>query len=186
LQRKDDEIIRQKGLADLPGLERRLGLQTVDQIIADMKAAGQEADDANAFLERYWKTIIDATITIHEGRHALDQKQYQGPKALTSEELEFRAKLSELEFSEYPRLDLGRMVNGQIGGDSSHGKANTRILKELKGWIEAKSRTVEGLDSNKPLLPQAYKLTDTQIREFACSLDQACTTASKSVSAIGK
>lgn len=174
LVKRDDEILQTKQLADLPGLAERLRLQTIDLILADMKAAGEAPDDDNAFQGRYWRALVGATITIHEGRHVLDQKQYAGEQALSSEELEFRAKLSELQFGEYPRLSLGKMVNGQIGGDSSHGKANTRVLRELGLWIESHSAAVEGFKTNRPALAQVDKLSDKQIRAFACSLDPAC------------
>ena len=173
LRKRDDEILQTKQLADLPGLAERLRLQTIDQIVGDMKAAG-EADDDNAFQGRYWRALVGATITIHEGRHVLDQVQYTGEQALPSEELEYRAKLSELQFGEYPRLSLSKMVNGQIGGESNHGKANTRILKEIGLWIEGNAATVEGFDAKRPVLSQIDKLSDKQMRIFACSRDPAC------------
>jgi hypothetical protein len=172
LQKREDEILQTKQLADLPGLAERLRFQTIDQIVGDMKSAGE--DDDNAFQGRYWRALIGATITIHEGRHVLDQMQYTGEQALSSEELEYRAKLSELQFGEYPRLSLSKMVNGQIGGESNHGKANTRILKEIGIWISENAATVEGFNSNKPVLLQIDKLNDRQFRVFACSRDPAC------------
>ena len=172
LRKRDEEILKTKQLADLPGLAERLRLQTIDQIVGDIKSAG-EADD-NAFQGRYWRALIGATITIHEGRHVLDQKQYTGEQALSSEELEYRAKLSELQFGEYPRLSLSKMVNGQIGGESNHAKANTRILNEIGIWIKGNAATVEGLDANWPALSQIDKLSDKQMRLFACSRDPAC------------
>ena len=72
-------------------------------------------------------------------------------------------------------LSLSKMVNGQIGGESNHGKANTRILKELGVWIESNSAAVEGFDPNKPALSQIDKLSDKQLRALACSRDPACT-----------
>jgi len=172
LRKRDDEILQTNQLADLPGLAERLRLQTIDQIVGDMKSAG-EADD-NAFQGRYWRALIGATITIHEGRHVLDQKQYTGEQALSSEELEYRAKLSELQFGEYPCLSLSKMVNGQIGGESNHGKANTRILKEIGIWITGNAASVEGFDAKRPVLSQIDKLSDKQMRLFACSRDPAC------------
>jgi len=172
LRKRDDAILQTKQLADLPGLAERLRLQTIDQVVGDIKSAG-EADD-NAFQGRYWRALIGATITIHEGRHVLDQKQYTGEQALSSEELEYRAKLSELQFAEYPRLSLSKMVNGQIGSESNHGKANTRILKELGVWINGNAANVEGFDATRPVLSQIDKLSDKQMRLFACSRDPAC------------
>ena len=66
------------------------------------------------------------------------------------------------------------MVNGQIGGESNHGKANTRILEEIGLWIEGNAATVEGFDAKTPVLSQIDKLSDKQLRIFACSRDPAC------------
>jgi hypothetical protein len=174
LTKRDEEILQRKHLADLQGLAARLRLQTIDEILADMKAAGEAPDDDNAFQGRYWRALVGATITIHEGRHVLDQLQYSWDKALSSEELEFRAKLSELQFAEHPRLSLSKIVNGQIGGESNHAKANTRLLTELGLWIERHSPEVERFNTDRPVLSQIDQLTDQQIRVFACSRDPAC------------
>jgi hypothetical protein len=66
------------------------------------------------------------------------------------------------------------MVNGQIGGESNHGRANTRILKEIGIWIEGNAASVEGFDAKRPVLSQIDKLSDKQMRIFACSRDPAC------------
>ena len=174
LRKRDDEILQAKQLADLQGLAQRLRLQTIDQIVGDIKAAGETLDDDSAFQGRYWRALVGATITIHEGRHVLDQKQYAGEQALSSEELEFRAKLSELQFGEYPRLSLSKMANGQIGGESNHGKANTRVLKELGLWIGDNAAAIEGFNTDGPALSQIDRLSDKQLRAFACSRDPAC------------
>lgn len=169
LRKGDDEVLQAGRLADLRGMSDRLRLQSTDQICAAMKDAGESADNAKAFQARYWRALVGATITIHEGRHALDQKQYPGAQALSSEELEYRAKLSELEFGEYPRMSLASIVTGQIGGESSHGKANTRLLRDLRQWIETHSSEVSGFDSHRLPLAQIDKLTDHQLRAFATS-----------------
>jgi len=174
LLKRDDEVLQTKHLADLPGLAQRLRLQTIDQILSDMKAAGEAPDGDDAFPGRYWRALVGATITVHEGRHVLDQMQYTGEHALSSEELEFRAKLSELQFGEYPRLSLSKMVNAQIGGEINHGEANTGILKHLGDWIQSNSAALEGFNPKKPALSQIDKLTDKQLRVFACSRDPAC------------
>jgi hypothetical protein len=174
LVKRDEETLQTRPLGDLHGLAQRLQLQAIDQIVADVRSHGEDPDDDNAFQGRYWRAILWATITVHEGRHILDQMQYPGDRALSSEELEFRAKLSELQFDEYPRLSLRRMVTGQIGGESSHAKANTRILKELGLWIEKNSTAVEGFNPDRPVWSQIDKLTDKQLRSFACSRDPAC------------
>jgi hypothetical protein len=174
LTKRDEEILQRKQLADLQGLAARLRLQAIDEILADMKAGGEAPDDDSAFQGRYWRALVGATITIHEGRHVLDQLQYSGDNALSSEELEFRAKLSELQFDEHPRLSLSKIVNGQIGGESNHAKANTRLLTELGLWIERHSPEVERFNTERPVLSQIDQLTDQQIRVFACSRDPAC------------
>ena len=172
LAERDATAVRQRGLADLPGLAERLRLQAIDGIVADL-AAGEHRDDATAFQSAYWDALVDGTITIHEGRHVLDQAQFRDADALSSDELEYRAKLSELRFALQPRIDLAKLVVGQIGGDTGHGRANTRILGELGRWTEAHATTVDGFDPRVPAVVQVDRLTDEQIRAFASAADPA-------------
>lgn len=148
-------------LNGLPRLAARLKLQAIDQI------AERTGPDATAFQSAYWHALVEGTLTVHEGRHALDQQQFRDGNALSSEELEYRAKLAELRFAPYPRLDLAKIAGGVFGGDTSHGQANSRVLTELAGWAEEHC-----LDEDDPSLMSLDRLTDDQLRSFATAFDR--------------
>lgn len=147
------------GVAELPATSRRLTLQAIDQI------AAQTADDA-AFVATHWSETVHYSITLHEGRHALDQAAGD----FTSAELEFRAKLSQIALSDYPRLGLAN-VAGQTLGDTPHGAANRRILEGYRNWMRRHRREIAGFDRNQPALSQLHLLTDQQIIHIARSMD---------------
>jgi hypothetical protein len=172
--RGDAQRVHDHGLVDLLGVAAHLRLQVVDQIVADIQVTGHQADDANAFQARYWDGMLQGSITVHEGRHVLDQAEYAGERALSSPELEYRAKLSELQFAIFPKLDLSTMVTGQIGSDSSHGAANTRILQGLERWMDSHRGQIADFHSEIPTVLQIPLLTDAQLRDFGCAEDPAC------------
>ena len=147
-------------LDGLPALSERLKLQAIDQI------ADSTGDDATAFLSAYWHALVEGTLTVHEGRHALDQQQFRDGDALSSDELEYRAKLAELRFAPYPRLDLSKIAGGLFGGETSHGHANERILTELAAWAAEHC-----VDADDPLTALDL-LDDEQIRAFATAFDR--------------
>lgn len=159
-------------VAYLPGLADRLRIQAAAQIGERAKAIAGKADDLRtAFLEEYWRASLQQSIFTHEGRHALDQSVPKGHARLDHPHLEYRAKLSELALSDYPRLALFEINDSSIGGGNAHGKANARVLKAYVDWIRRNSGSVAGYDPALPPMAQIDKLTDDQIRTIARSLD---------------
>ena len=64
------------------------------------------------FMDKYEEYRDDALMFAHEGRHSLEMKfMPEKFKKWTSAEREFHAKLSQIVFSEEPRLELAVMVN---------------------------------------------------------------------------
>src|SRR5690606_26962554 len=106
----------------------------------------------------YWRATIQHSITLHEGRHALDKAS----GAFTGDELEFRAKLSEIALADYPRLALANIA-GQTLGDTAHGLANRRLLEGYRSWIRRHRREIAGFDRSAPALAQLHLLSDAQI-----------------------
>jgi hypothetical protein len=149
------------GVAALPAASDRLELQAIDQI------AARTSGDDGAFLAAFWRETVNTSITLHEGRHALDQA---ANAAMAGEELEFRAKLSEIALSGYPRLGLAN-VAGQAQGDTAHGQANRRVLEGYRRWMRAHRREIAGFDRRAPTLAQLHLLSDDQIIAAAQSLD---------------
>jgi hypothetical protein len=167
----DDEIARKDAAAYLPGLAARLDWQGMNGIIERLRAQGVPPSDLKQrFIVTYTRIGLDANFFAHEGRHVLDKRTYG--KSLDSEELEFRAKLSEIAFSDAPRWSFGPIVNANIADPSSpHGRANKRIMRGLVDWMSSNRARIAGLDSTRPLLPQLDKLSDDQMREAMRSMD---------------
>ena len=169
-QRAAEDIAKLKArpVATLEGLNDRLQLQLVDQIWAGARSkASSEADIRRAFLAEYSRANLNQSIRVHEGRHAIDETLHLNVK---QPELEYRAKLSELALTAYPRMALANM-NRSLEGDGPHDQAGARIFGEYRKWIETHPNEVMGFDPAKPALAQLDKLTDGQLREVASALD---------------
>lgn len=148
------------GVSELPETSARLKLQAIDQLMRD---AG---DDPAAFIAAHWRETVNYSIVLHEGRHALDKASGQ----FSSPDLEFRAKLSQIALSDYPRMGLANVAGGPIN-DTPHGQANRRVLEGFRAWMGAHRREIAGFDPNAPTLSQLGLLTDDQIRAAARSMD---------------
>jgi hypothetical protein len=148
------------GVATLPATSNRLTMQAIDQI------AARTGSDDGAFIADHWRATIQYSITLHEGRHALDKASGR----FSNVELEFRAKLSQIALADYPRLGLAN-VAGQTLGDTPHGDANRRILEGYRRWMRRHARDIAGFDRNQATLSQLHLLSDDQIRAAARSMD---------------
>jgi hypothetical protein len=149
------------GVAELMATSNRLKQQVYDAIAARVGA------DDDAFIAEVWRATNQYSITSHEGRHALDKIDEPG---LSSAQLEFRAKLSQIIFADYPRLGLGS-VAGQPINNTAHGQGNRRVLEGYRRWMRAHRNEIAGFDRNQPTLSQLDKLTDEQIIAAARSMD---------------
>jgi len=166
----DDEIARRNPTAFMPGLAARLDWQGPNNILERARRAAPTSEVKARFMIDYLRIGLDANFFAHEGRHILDQQAFGD--SMQSEELEFRAKLSEIAFSEEPRLSFGPITNPTIDdANSPHGRANKRIMKGLVAWMEAHRADIAGLDTARPLLPQLDKLSDDQLRAAMRSMD---------------
>jgi hypothetical protein len=169
LTASDDDIARKDAGAYLPGLAARLDWQGLNAILDHARAQGAH-DLKQRFIVDYTRIGLDANFFAHEGRHVLDKQAFG--KSLDSEELEFRAKLSEIAFSEQPRWSFGPIMNANIADKTSpHGRANKRIMQGLIAWMDKHRAAIAGFDATRPLLPQFDKLTDDQMRAAMRAMD---------------
>ena len=171
LAREDLERLRAAPVAELRGLQARLYLQMLDRVAAVARARG--GDFRTAFLSEYYHGLIRQSIYLHETRHIVDGRLHvdDGHEAVPSTGLEYRAKLTELGLSDYPRMAFWNMIDANIGAATSHGQANARIMELYRSWIEAHGSEVMGYDPAMPALAQVDKLTDDQIRAIAQGAD---------------
>lgn len=156
----------------LPGLSSRLGLQAIAIVAAEARAkASGESGFIAAFRRSWWDHEIYSSITLHEGRHVLDEISYTGTRELSAPELEFRGKLSEIGYSDLPRNALADILGAELARDTSHGQANARIMALYRGWVKTHAAEVAGFDPAQPAALQIDKLSDDQIRLIAHQAD---------------
>ncbi len=164
---RDRERVKDDEVAALRGLESRLSDQYAESLRQRLEKEGLSGDALrDAFLRTVRRDSDAASIWAHEGRHAID-------KAMgihDDEELEFRAKLSEVQFAPGPRGSLGSILS-PVGGSSAHGKANERVLKGIVAWMNAHAAEVSGFEPGVARLTQLDRLTDDQLRAACRSLD---------------
>lgn len=149
------------GVAQVSATAARLDQQVYDQIAAQVVA------DDEAFIAEVWRATNQYSITSHEGRHALDNASEPG---LSTAQLEFRAKLSQIIFADYPRLGLASVAGQQLN-NTPHGIGNRRVLQGYRRWMRAHRSEIAGFDRSQPTLSQLDKLTDAQIVAIARSMD---------------
>jgi hypothetical protein len=156
----------------LPGLAGRLTLQAITAVAAEARAkAPDEAGFIAAFRRAWWDHEIQSSITLHEGRHVLDEISYAGAQELSAPELEYRGKLSEIGYSDLPRNALSGILGAELARDTSHGAANARIMALYRDWVAAHAGEVAGIDPAQPAALQIDKLSDDQIRAIAHQAD---------------
>jgi len=172
LAEQDLAALAKSRVAFLPGLADRLRMQVAAQIgDRARRLARGEGDLRRIFLDEYWRATFQDSILVHEGRHAIDRSLVTGLARLDDSNLEYRAKLSQLALSEFPRLALLNINDPTVGGDSGHGIANARVLRALGEWIDANRGEVRGYDAALPALVQIDRLADAQLRAIARTLE---------------
>lgn len=149
-------------VAYLPGARARMDRDARLALLDSLRAAGLAGMELEAAFQRAYGTAIqESSIFAHEGRHAIDRALGR----FDAEELEYRAKLSEVAFAPRPRLALHGIISSTLGDRTPHGRANERALTGVLAWMQAHAEEIAGLDASAPLLPQMPLLTDAQLRQ---------------------
>ncbi len=157
-------------VAFFSSIPARLLRDARDQMMDSLRASGLSGTELEtAFKRTYADALRESSIFAHEGRHAIDQKHEPD---LSSEELEFRAKISQVVFASHPRLAaVSGIFQENIGDGTPHGLANERIMRGLMNWMRVHAAEVDTLNPSDPLLPQVPLLTDVQLRAAFASMD---------------
>jgi len=148
------------------GLAVKLKFDALNNLYNKLSSKGLSGQKLKlAFLSKYKQYRIEASVFAHEGRHSIEKK-YMPEKfeKWDSEEREFHAKLSQIEFATEPRLELADMVNS-ASGNSGHSKANQDIIDVVIKWIKNNEDKITGYSKDKSEFSQIYLLTDDQLRE---------------------
>ncbi len=167
---EDEAIAKKNPYAYLPGLQKQVEYQELQHILKDVKSkTGQSANLQLAFINYLKNLTQEVSIFIHEVRHVIDQNISD---QFSATELEYRAKLSEIVLSPYPKYFFIRQVMvPSIGTQSSHGQANLKIIKNLVQWMNQNATAIKGFNAKRPALLQFNLLTETQLKLSLQSLD---------------
>jgi hypothetical protein len=152
--------------AEPTSLAPRIKLRAADALWAALGQRGLGGRErALAFVAESLRLNVEATVFAHEGRHALDQRYFKSElDALSDDERELRAKLSEVAFASDPLLALtGSILGAGLDESTGHGKANLRFRHLLVDWMAAHGAEVAGLDPTRPLLVQVERLRAAQL-----------------------
>lgn len=178
LTAEDAGILGEARVTHLPGLAARLHWQAYNAILEYARAEGGQANARSIFTLELDNAIRDYSIFQHEGRHSLDRLYAQEEVTSDTATLEYRAKISQVVFSDWPRLTFGSIINPNMGDNTPHGIANRLLMEGVVDWMEEHASEIEGLDPNAPLMPQFDRLTDDQIRASVRYQDPWATEAS--------
>ena len=148
------------------GLATKLKFDAINDLHNELVSKGLSGKDLKlAFLSKYERYRMEASMLAHEGRHSIDQKYMSEEfEAWSNEIREFRGKLSQIIFATEPRLELAGMVSSIIG-DYGHIKANKRMVEVAIEWIKQNKEHISGYSDNKSAFAQIYLLTNNQIKE---------------------
>lgn len=165
----DWRVAARDSIAYLPGVAARLRRDGRDALLDSLQRASvSDSVMADTFVRVVSRLFRESSIVAHEGRHAIDD---QLGRNFSPEEREFRAKLSEVAFSDRPKLVMSSIIHPNIGDATPHGRANARVMLGLLRWMHAHAREIRDLDVTRPLLPQLPLLTDDQLRGAFRSMD---------------
>jgi hypothetical protein len=178
LRRDDLTLCAQDPYAPPASLANQLKLEASDRLHAQLVARGLRGRSlALAFVAESLRLNVEATVFAHEGRHALDQRHFPAEfAAMSDDERELRAKLSEVAFSSDPKLALtGSVIGARLDASTGHGRANQRFRRLIVDWMRDHGAEIAGLEPAVPLILQVNRLTNDQLRALVRSADPLAT-----------
>ncbi len=166
---KDEGYLKKNPYSYLPGIHASIRFKSIDQLYQSLKKKDYSESELKVKFIASMERIIDFGVIQHEARHAIDKEIKNWKDA----EFEFRAKLSEIYFSEMPFLTLGYggVLSANIGDKSAHGQANLMIMKGLVEWMKKNQESIQGFDSKIEILAQLDLLSERQLKAAISSMD---------------
>jgi len=154
------------------GMLAKINYKWRRDLFNDLTKDGFKGEDLkNKYMFEYETLTFENEIIAHEGRHLIDHKIIEEKQIkLTPDQLEYRAKLSEIAFAKYPFMALSSILEGGIS-NSPHGIANEKLINGLYDWIEENWNKVRGIDSNLPKGSQLDLLTNEQLIGIIKAMD---------------
>ncbi len=168
LAAQDDSLSKKNTNASLNGIYERIRLNIYSEIIDSLKSVGFQNDELRKQFISIYNDIEYNHIINHEGRHVIDFNTLSKVKIilLGNTEIEFRATLSQIYFSQYPLLDIKFEIN-----NTPHGLANKKLLELIANWMDQNEEKIKGFDATKPTIPQLDLLTNKQLIKIIESIE---------------
>ena len=167
LQKLDIQLAHKDPYALLPGMRLTILLKNAESIRDSIKSAGYTGYELRNRFIQYLRNNFQQSTFIHEVRHSIDARI----GSFKINDLEYRAKLSEVAFSDTPILTFVGSVFRPEADNTSHGKANNRLVKDVVLWMQKNSDAILGFEEGTPTILQLDKLTDSQMIQIMQSLD---------------
>jgi hypothetical protein len=145
----------------LSGVYERIRLKIYTEILDSLQIEGLQGDDLRKAFINLYEQISYNHIMNHEGRHAIDFNTLSKSVLNDDAELEYRAILSQIYFSDFPLLDLPLETD-----NTPHGLAIKRLLTRITEWMNQNSHQIEGFDTSKSAVYQIDLLTKAQVKEI--------------------
>jgi len=139
-----------------------------NRLLDSLKAQGFKDNELRMnFISSYESINVNSSIFAHEGRHVIDKNIGN----FTGQKLEFRAKLSEIFFTQFPFLAISSIFIENIGQNHAHGQANEQIVINLVKWMDNNKNEIKDFDTGRPTLPQLDLLTPEQLKKAVQSME---------------
>jgi len=172
LTSKDDSLLMNKTIADLPGLRTIFEYQALAYIRDSVQKAGFSGPGLRKKMiaQIRLNDYLSSTIA-HEGRHVIDSRN--GFAGNDHVQTEFTANLSSIVFAPVPQMSLSRVFiyDPESKDPTGHGKADTKIVEGFLQWMTEHKNEIQGYDPARPLLSQADKLSNRQIVAICKGMD---------------
>jgi len=171
----DDSLLMNTDVADLPGLRTRFEYKALCSIRDSIQKAGFSGTELRkkVIIQIRMNDYLSSTIA-HEGRHVIDTKNnFAGNDHVQTE---FTANLSSIVFAPVPQMSLSRVFihDPESKDPTGHRKADSKIVQGFLQWMKEHKAEIQGFDASRPVLSQADKLSDAQIRAICQGMDPLC------------
>jgi hypothetical protein len=161
---KDETIAKENPYAYLPGLVNRMRYKSLIKLKDSLEKQGLSGNELRiAFISEFETYTINASIVGHEGRHTIDKK-YRFIFEPFCKDFEYRAKLSEILFSNDPFFSFAYspVYLRNMTSKSKHSQGSRKIVINLVNWMNQNKNDIKGFNTEKATLTQLDLLTETQ------------------------
>ncbi len=168
---KENSII--SPVSYFPGTVNRMQFNACSALLKSLQT-GDEGEPENrlTFISKFESLLVQASIYCHEGRHIIDNR-YRLIFEPTCRDYEFRAKCSEIIFSENPYFTLAfsPVYRKDLNSKSKHSRGSRKAMENLSNWMDLNKNQINNSRTDQAALTQLDLLTDDQIISVFQSMD---------------